>query len=53
MDRRQITTILYLVASLVLFLAAILEENALLGPFGLLFLILGGYHSRAQDEKSC
>ena len=51
MDRRQITTIMYLIASAVLFLISILEENPLLGPIGLLFLILGGLHSQARDEK--
>ena len=53
MDRRQITTILYLIASLVLFLLAVLEENPLLGAFGLMFLVLGGFHSETQEEKGC
>ena len=53
MDRRQITTIMYLIVSAVLFLLAILEENPLLAPFGLMFLILGGFHSQPQNEKGC
>ena len=51
MDRRQITTIMYLIASVVLFLTAVLAENPLLGPIGLLFLILGGMNSQARNEK--
>ena len=51
MDKRQITTIMYLIASLALFLLAILAENPLLGPIGLLFLILGGFHSQARNER--
>ncbi len=38
--------------SLILFLTAILTENPLVGPIGLLFLILGGFHSQARDGKS-
>ena len=51
MDKRQITTIMYLIASLALFLLAILAENPLLGPIDLLFLILGGFHSQARNER--
>ena len=51
MDKRQITTIMYLIASVALFLASILVENPLLGPIGLLFLIIGGFHSQARNEK--
>ena len=51
MDKRQITTIMYLIASTALFLLAILEENPLLGPVGLLCLIAGGFHSQARDKK--
>ena len=51
MDKRQITTIMYLIASVILFLTAILAENPLLGPIGLLFLIVGGFHSQARNEK--
>ena len=53
MDKRQLTTILYLIASVILFLTAILQENPLLGPIGLMVLILGGYQSRARDEGCC
>lgn len=51
MDKRQITTIMYLIASVALFLASILAENPLLGPIGLLFLIIGGFNSQARNEK--
>ena len=53
MDKRQMTTIMYLIASLALFLGSILAENPLLGPIGLLFLIVGGFQSQARDEKGC
>ena len=52
MDRKQMTIIMYLIVSLVLFLAAVLTENPLLGPIGLLFLILGGIQSQAREENS-
>ena len=52
MNRRQMITILYLIAGLILALAAIYLQNPLLGPIGLLFLILGGFHSQARDGKS-
>ena len=51
MDRRQITIIMYLIASVILFLLAVLADNPVLGPIGLLFLILGGIHSQARHEK--
>ena len=53
MDKTQMTTIMYLTASALMFLISILEENPVLCPFGLMLLILGAYHSRAEDEKSC
>lgn len=52
MDKRQMTTIMYLIASVILFLLAVLAENPLLGPIGLLFLILGGMNSQKRNEKS-
>ena len=51
MNRRQMITILYLIAGLILALAAIYLQNPLLGPIGLLFLILGGMNSQARNEK--
>ena len=51
MDKKQITTILYLIASVVLFLSAVLTENPMFAPMGLLFLILGGMNSQARDKK--
>ena len=53
MDKTQMTTIMYLTASAAIFLISILEENPVLCPFGLVFLILGAYHYRAEDEKIC
>ena len=51
MDRKQITTIMYLIASVALFLGSVLAENPLLGPIGLLFLILSGINSQTRQEK--
>ena len=51
MNRRQLITILYLIAGLILALAAIYLQNPLLGPIGLLCLILGGLNSQARNEK--
>ena len=53
MDKTQMTTIMYLTVSAAIFLLSILEENPILCPFGLMFLILGAYHSRTKNEKSC
>ena len=52
MDRKHITTIMYLIASVALFLGSVLAENPLLGPIGLLFLILSGINSQTKNEKS-
>lgn len=52
MDRKQIVTILYLTASMLLFLTAIFSENYMALPLGILFLILGALHSENQDEKA-
>ena len=53
MNRRQMITILYLIAGLILALGAIYTENPLLGPIGLICLVLGGFHSQTRDEKGC
>ena len=52
MDRKQMMTIFYLIVSVTLFLIAVLAENPLFGPIGLMFLIAGGVNSQARDEKS-
>ena len=52
MDRKQIVTILYLVSSMLLVLSAILGENYMALPVGLLFLVLAGIHSENQNEKT-
>ena len=51
MDRTQMLTILYLVFSMLLFLAAVLTENPLFAPAGLLFLVMGGTNSQKRNEK--
>ena len=52
MDRSQLITILYLIASMLFFLTAILGENYMALPVGVLFLILAGLHSENKDEKA-
>ena len=52
MDRTQMLTILYLVFSMLLFLAAVLTENPLFAPAGLLFLVMGGTNSQKRNEKA-
>ena len=52
MEKRQLTTILYLIASMLMLLAAVLNKNPLLAPMGVLLLILGGFHSQDEEEKS-
>lgn len=51
MDRKQMTTIMYLIVSMLLFLSAVLMENPMFGPVGLIFLIMGGVNSGMRDEK--
>ena len=52
MERRNVVTILCLVASLVLELIAVIGENHMALPIGVLFLILAGLNSVNQDEKA-
>ena len=52
MDRRQITTIFYLIVSVLFFLTAIVDGNQILVPFGIFFLALGGFNSQKRNEKT-
>ena len=51
MDKRQLTTILYLAGSAILFIGSILNENPLLAPLAVILLVLGGFHSEARGNK--
>ena len=48
MDRKHITTILYLTASMLLFLLTFLQENPMYVPLGFFFLVMAGVNSQTE-----
>ena len=51
MDHQQSTTILYLFISMILGLTALIGEDHLLLPLGIVFLALGAYNSRPREHR--